>query len=159
MDEETKKVGEIGGDNMAEMLGQLSKEISRRGDPVLLEEIEYPIEVQSVKVREGSGMDTIKVGTPVRVRPCFETTGHKPKTTYDGVFLGEMPCGMTSAYWPKIKELTVVSSCNPAMYVPALKRVVWGMESFWSRVDKETKDKDITDEDISNTPYVKALKK
>lgn len=47
---------------------------------------------------------------------------------------------------------------NPAIFVPDLNRVVWGMESWWGPIESKEKLHQITDEDISNVWYVKAAK-
>ena len=62
------------------------------------------------------------------------------------------------SYRPKTKMLQVSSHNNPAIFVPELKRIVWGMESWWGAVKSEDELKEITDEDIDNVWYVKLLK-
>ena len=47
---------------------------------------------------------------------------------------------------------------NPAIYVPELGKVIYGMESWWHAIKDEKELKDITDNDIDNVWYVKALK-
>jgi hypothetical protein len=43
-------------------------------------------------------------------------------------------------------------------YVPDLDRVVWGYESWWGVIKGPEELKEITDEDIQNVWYVKAMK-
>lgn len=44
------------------------------------------------------------------------------------------------------------------MFVPALGRIVRGMESWWSPIDSPDQLKDITDADIDAQPAVQALR-
>ena len=46
---------------------------------------------------------------------------------------------------------------NPAIWVPDLKKIVFGMESWWGVLRSRTISKQITDADIQNVWYVKAL--
>ena len=46
---------------------------------------------------------------------------------------------------------------NPAMFVPELKKIIWGCGSWWSKIKSEGDLKQITDEDIKNTWYVKLV--
>lgn len=47
---------------------------------------------------------------------------------------------------------------NPAIYVPELNTVIYGMESWWGSIKSEEDFKKITDQDIDNTWYVKLWK-
>lgn len=47
---------------------------------------------------------------------------------------------------------------NPAIWVPDQNRIVWGMGSWWGIIEKEEDLKKITNQDIENVWYVKALK-
>jgi hypothetical protein len=47
---------------------------------------------------------------------------------------------------------------NPAIYVPALKRLVFGAGSWWGEIKTEDDLKEITDKDINDVWYVQALK-
>ena len=44
------------------------------------------------------------------------------------------------------------------MMVPALKRIVYGSESWWTSIESEEGLRQITNEDIDNVPYVQLLK-
>lgn len=49
---------------------------------------------------------------------------------------------------------------NPAIWVPELEKVVWGDSSWWGPIEKkEDAERLITDADIQNVWYVKALKR
>jgi hypothetical protein len=59
---------------------------------------------------------------------------------------------------PKTGVLEVgLAMHNPAIWVPDLKRIVFGMESWWGVIDNPDDLKQITDADIQNVWYVKAL--
>jgi len=47
---------------------------------------------------------------------------------------------------------------NPAMWVPDLNRVVMGWESWWGEIKSEEDLRQISDADIENVWYVKAIK-
>ena len=47
---------------------------------------------------------------------------------------------------------------NPAIYVPELRKIVFGCESWWGEIQSPDEIKDITDDDISNVWYVKLVK-
>ena len=44
------------------------------------------------------------------------------------------------------------------IFVPELNEVVWGCGSFWQKIRSKEQLKNITDGDINNVWYVKALK-
>lgn len=104
------------------------------------------------------------VGCPVAVRPCDPECEGK---TFLGFMLGSLPHGryIVSEDFEDDEEsgertkigISVITSRNPAMYVPALRRIVWGSGSWWSRIESEEKLREITDESIQNLWYVKAL--
>ena len=47
---------------------------------------------------------------------------------------------------------------TPPIFVPALGRIIYGCESWWSRIRSEEEFSDITDADIANQWYVQAWK-
>lgn len=59
---------------------------------------------------------------------------------------------------PKTFELNCSTTGNPAIFVPELGKIIFGMESWWGRIKSEEELKDITDGDIENVWYVKMLK-
>ena len=54
--------------------------------------------------------------------------------------------------------LQMTEYTNPAIYVPVLDKIIWGYGSWWGPIKSEEHLKQITDEDIQNIWYVKALK-
>lgn len=117
--------------------------------------IPFPVEVSKVIPQSRVSKDIVPVGSWVAVRPVKDAT----KKTYLGIYLGEMPIKRASAsYHLKTKELTFLISTNPAIFVPDLNQVVWGYESWWGRIKSATDLKQISDQDIENVWYVKALR-
>jgi len=124
--------------------------------------IKFPIEVQSLKTqplhRDPNKPRTLfggSCGTLVSVRPCGEKYGKK---TYVGILLGDLPLETIVVYNPETKELEVSGFNNPAIFVPELKEIIWGVESWWGEINSEEELRQISDEDIQNVWYVKMLK-
>jgi hypothetical protein len=93
-----------------------------------------------------------KCGDWVSVRPA---AGDK---TYLGVLLGEFPTGVALGINRKNSHLRVsLGPFNPAIYVPDLKRVVFGYESWWGKLKGPDDLRQITDADINDVWYVRAL--
>jgi hypothetical protein len=119
------------------------------------DEIPFPVEVSLVKYgRAMSSLHDETPGTWVSVRPC---TGDGTRT-YLGVLLGDLQVGVSVSYHMQTKELTILPRQNPAIWVPDLNKIVWGAESWWGRITSPEGLRDITDADIQNVWYVKALK-
>lgn len=97
------------------------------------------------------------IGGFVAVRPCGKEYNGK---TYLGILLGDFPQGVgyrQSNEDPDVIEVRLVHG-NPAMYVPSLKKTIFGCESWWHKIKQPEDLKDITDEDINSTWYVHAMK-
>ncbi len=117
--------------------------------------IEYPITVS--KINTDSEIYTLgkdRIGKFAKIRPCGEEYGSK---TYLGLFLGELPIGIHITHNPETLELNASYSCNPAIFVFDLNKIVYGCESWWSVIENEGDLKQITDIDINNVWYVRAL--
>jgi hypothetical protein len=123
--------------------------------------ITFPIQVKAIllgreDVLRPSLLMSQEAGDFVAVRPCAEE--HKG-TTFLGLMLGEVSMSKNVKYDPKTEALTFTNSgYNPAMLVPDLKAVIYGCESWWSLIKTPEDLKKITDQDINNVWYVKALK-
>jgi hypothetical protein len=118
--------------------------------------IEYPIEVSKINRNDNKGgFRQDEVGKYVMIKPCAKECEGK---TYLGIFLGDLPIGHRISYQEDNKELTVSFDNNPAILVPELNKIVYGCESWWGIIEKEEDLKEITDADIDNVWYVKALK-
>lgn len=78
--------------------------------------------------------------------------------THVGVYLGLIPFSAEV----RITRDTVTAGLgrgNPAFFVPSLKAVVFGYESWWHFIEKREDMRDITDPDIENIWYVRELNK
>lgn len=122
--------------------------------------IQYPIEIHGIDWGQGRAIESreydCKVGDLVRVRPVGEEYGNK---TYLGVYIGDVARSIRAVYNQETKKLEIDFALhNPAMFVPDLNKIIYGYESWWSRIESQDQLKDITDEEISNVWYVKALK-
>lgn len=121
--------------------------------------IKFPITVTGIEnkapcYREGS-ITGRKTGDWVAVRPCSDQYEGK---TYLGVLLGELPVGIGGSLDKETGVLTLSPHLNPAMYVPDLKKIIWGCGSWWKKIESPEDLSGISDADIGNVWYMKALK-
>lgn len=115
--------------------------------------IEYPIEVSEIIINDKmSLLYKDKIGKFCRIRYCEDNK------TYLGLFLGELPCGITITHNSDSKVLTTSYRNNPAIFVFELNKIVFGYESWWDFIENEEELREITDTEINNIWYVKALK-
>ena len=112
-----------------------------------------PITVQSVRIQV-AGFNKLPCKY-VAIRPCGDNPDNK---TYLGILLGECSIMALGLYYPEKQEIFVKDRLNPMIFVPDLMKVVLGVESCWDTIDKPEDLKQITDADIQNVWYVKALK-
>lgn len=120
--------------------------------------IEFPIYTTVVKYHntyEKGIEENSKTGKLVKIRPCNDKYRNK---TFLGIYLGDADIGMNLNFNRDTKELEVIRSRNPAIFVPDLKKIVYGVESYWGEIKTENDLKDITNNDIENIWYIKALK-
>ena len=119
-------------------------------------DIEYPVEVQGIQFEGHPFREDRKTGKLVKVR----VANKKPEEqgTHLGIYLGDAALGM-GAYFSEEGILKfVVGRYNPAMWVPALNRIVYGCGSWWGLIESEEDLRKITDDDIQNVWYVKLAK-
>lgn len=116
--------------------------------------IEYPITVKGIDYEPRNNYNLDKPGL-VKIRPCAEKYENK---TYLGLLLGDLPLSAHVTFDNKTQKLTVGMHNNPAIFIFETKEVVYGCESWWSKIDDESELKDITDETINSQWYVAALK-
>jgi len=148
------KVDKDFGDNLAELLGALSKEMKE--NPIKIEsEFEYPMEISGIKLNHLKNVNTKKTGMLVQIRPCDE---EYKKKTYLGIYLGKFPIEIVVSLSKNTNVLNVMNMTNPAIFVPELKKVIFGCESWWGEIESEAELKEITNDDIENVWYIKALK-
>lgn len=120
--------------------------------------IEYPLTIQGIEPPKEKGLINYSdsgTGALVKIRPCKEEYGNK---TYLGILLGEADIGLRVGYNKKTQKLAIVRQYNPAIWVPELKKVIYGYESWWGIIESEEELREITDEEINNVWYVKILK-
>lgn len=120
--------------------------------------IEYPITVNSINVeqRENWSLRKDDIGKLALIRPCGKEYEEK---TYVGIFLGDLPCWQSISFKDETGELTTKMIGNPAIFVPELKKTIYGCESWWSIVEDEKElSKEITDDLINSQWYVQLAK-
>jgi hypothetical protein len=124
-------------------------------NPIEMEsEFKYPIEISGIKKISPRVNDT-KAGSLVKIRPCADE--YKDKT-YLGIYMGDIPVDFHIGLYTKTNILSIVPHGNPAIFVPDLKKIIFGYESWWGVIKSEEEVKEITDDDIDNVWYVKLLK-
>lgn len=117
--------------------------------------IEYPIKVSKINSdNEIFGLRDKHKGKFVRIRPCGKEYQGK---TYLGLYLGDLPTGHHITHNLETLELKVSFDSNPAIFVFDLNKIIYGYESWWGIIEKEEDFKDISDFDIKNIWYVKAI--
>lgn len=90
--------------------------------------IKYPITVNSIKVDE---LKPKRIEfTPVRVRPFSDDK------TYFGILLGNFPHNSYVEFSKEKKELRVSYMESPCILIPELKRIVFGTESWWEKINE-----------------------
>lgn len=113
--------------------------------------LEFPLTVQGIELR-GCLPPMREVGKLVRVRLCDDDK------TYLGVYLGELARAPMAYTRSDSQNLIVSLYQNPALFVPALSRIVWGDESWWSIIDSEDDLRNISNDDIASQWYVRLAK-
>lgn len=123
-----------------------------------MKKIAFPVTVNDISTN--GKIDFTKptfhdIGVWVAVRPCDAIYLDK---TYLGILLGDLPTGFAVEYDAAAGTMNVLASnYNPAIYVPDLKKVIRGFESWWREITTPEQLKQITDADIHSTWYVRAL--
>ncbi len=118
----------------------------------------YPITVHDITWQDSERVLTSshRAGSFVSIRPCAEECSGK---TYLGVYLGDLPLSAGISFHKETGVLTISRSMyNPAIWVPDLKRIVFGCESWWGAIKSPNDLKNITDADINGIWYVQAAK-
>ena len=121
--------------------------------------IEYPIKVSAINTEHFNteGLYSKRVGEIVKVRPCGKEYEGK---TFLGILLGDLIVSPHISHDNKTNELNIGAMTNPAIFVPELKKIIYGYESWWATITNkdDLSGLNISDEDIENTWYVKLLK-
>jgi hypothetical protein len=119
--------------------------------------LKYPVSVSGIHF-EGTLVEDWrkKANQLVRIRPCGEEFGGK---TYLGLYLGDVARTVGCTYDRESGVLGVyVGVHNPAIWVPSLKRVIFGCESWWGVIESEAQLREISNEAIDGIWYVQAMK-
>lgn len=156
--EETKKEDACDMSELADFMSQLSGHIKEHQEAhTFCENIKFPLEITDVKIVGNSSFNPsgTKVGDLVSVKPCGDKYKNK---TYLGIYLGDLPADYSYMLHNETKNLKVQVVSNPAMYVFELKEIIYGCGSYWYVIKSIDDFKEITDEQIENTWYVKLLK-
>jgi len=109
------------------------------------------IEIEDIRLPPLS----VEIGGSVAIRPSSDEYEDK---TYLGIFLGGIARIESTAFNTVEKTIIIYNREHPAFFVPKLKKIIFGFESWWKPITNIDTLKEITDEDIQNTWYVKALK-
>lgn len=102
-----------------------------------------------------------RVGDTVAVRSCKKEHGDRTRL---GILVGFVPIHSSVRLEREEGKEDVGklvfehTGDNPAIFVPELREVVLGCECWWGRIKDESELRQITDGDIQNVWYVKALK-
>ena len=121
--------------------------------PVTVKELKRQLDTAALE----ESIMSVKCGDWVKVRPVGE--GFETDKTYLGIFIGELARSFTADFDADTGALSIgFAAHNPAIFVPALGRVVMGCESWWGRIKDPSEVATITNEDIAAVPYVKALR-
>ena len=118
----------------------------------------FPIRVTEIKGEEMKALvPCLWPSTPTGAWVSIRIVGEEG--TRLGVFLGDVALGFRANHDPETGLLTIgFGHYNPAIWVPGLNRVVYGCQSWWSVISSPEQLHQITDLDIQNVWYVKALK-
>jgi len=92
----------------------------------------------------------------VAVQPCAEKFKRK---TYLGVYLGDFATSAGAARNPKTGVLEIrIGHHNPAIWIPDLDEVVWGMGSWWGTLKGPDDLRKITGQGIQPSWYMRAMR-
>lgn len=146
------------GDGMDETLciqtdGQVSNDDCENCPNYKSRFIEYPITVSEISYSEPISL--YKPGSLVKIKPCAEEYAGK---TFLGILLGELPHGPYVTYDDEKKVLNIGAKTNPAIYVFELKKIIFGYESWWQKINSVEDFSSISEEDIDNVWYVQMLR-
>jgi hypothetical protein len=124
----------------------------------LFKKLNWQISFNAYKELKYDGTEPIdkrRCGTPVKVRSCRK---EHDKKTYFGILLGDVALSISHSINDDGTVTAEHSMYNPAIFVPELNDIVYGCESWWSKIESEEElSKLITDETIKNVWYVKLL--
>ena len=118
--------------------------------------IEYPLTIKGI---ENDKIDISgfrhEIGCLCEIKPCGEEYKNK---SYIGFYLGDLPIAIHTSFSRDTGILKNSTMNNPAIFVPELKKIIYGCESWWREIESVDDFTSISEEDIENTWYVKLLK-
>lgn len=118
--------------------------------------IEYPLTINGI---ENSKIDICGLGhvcgALCEITPCAEEYNNK---SFIGIYLGDLPIAITTSHNRETGFINSRAMTNPAIFVPEIKKIIYGCESWWREIETIEDFKGIGKEDIENTWYVKLLK-
>ena len=117
--------------------------------------LQFPIQVDHIEVARQIPSEQLKHAQLVCVRLAGDYQTH---LGFLLDYFGNLGPEVTVSYTKEDKALKVFTYGTPIMFVPALGRVVYGSECWWTRITSEEELREITDEDIDNCWYVKAFR-
>jgi hypothetical protein len=117
--------------------------------------IEYPLTIEGIDNEFNKDRNLHGCGTLVKIAPCGKEYEGK---TYLGILLGDLPIGAHISFNRETKRLTVFPHSNPGIFIPELKKIVYGCESWWGEIESPDDLRDITPDVIENIWYVRLLK-
>lgn len=119
--------------------------------------IEFPLTINGIDAQPiKTDSWHCQTGALVAVRPCEEEYQGQ---TFLGFFLGELPLSIMHTFDHKTGILNAYPLRNPAMFVPELGKIIWGCASWWKEIKNDADFKEITDNDIESTWYVRLANK
>lgn len=117
--------------------------------------IEYPLMIKGI---DNAKIDTSglghKCGTLCEISPCSDEYRGK---SFVGIYLGDLPIAISTTFDRKTGILENRTVNNAAIFVPALKKIIYGCESWWRKIKSLEDFKGISEDDIANTWYIKLL--
>lgn len=130
-------------------LNQTLGRIQMRLDATDVKELAHP---KNKAIEKGF---SCKPGALVKIRPCSDE--YKDKT-FVGFYIGDIALSSSISLTDEKKIQLNFSRHNPAIFVPELREIIYGCESWWGEIESIDDLKDITNEDIDNVWYVKLMK-
>lgn len=119
-----------------------------------VKQILWATEESSVYSKPNYGTDDHGVWVSVRL-----AGKEAPQKTFLGIYIGDFARSMSCQLDPELGTLRIEPSFkNPMIFVPELKQIVFGSESWWGQIESPEDLKEITDETIGNVWYVQAAK-
>ena len=120
--------------------------------------MEFPITVNKIEQQKAVSFFSSGawVGKFVSIRPCSDNPDN---LTFLGLYVGDLPLSVYIDYKEEEQLLTVSQGfTNPAIFVFDLNKIVYGAESWWGTIDTEDDLRKISDADIDDIWYVKAMR-